>query len=603
MHQIFDIQLNSDSFKDYSVRIPEESVKKTLILSNLSQINLFIGPNNCGKSRFLRSIASQELVFKSNPDFSELEKMRKELIKSLNDILPSSVDLNDIKKTANGLTVIDFIKEKDEFFSPLLKIIEKMVAIQINGLKMENAHSINLEQCVIRIHELGKALLENFQKITTKLPKALAFKKYYIPTLRSLRFFKEKDAFYEASAVYFARDPRPEIFTGWNLRDQIEDMRMGDRKERRALEDFEAYLSKSFFSGEDVELIPKKGNPLFIKIGKEEDFPIYNLGDGIQMIIIMTFLLFRFKHEPKLIFIEEPELFLHPGMQRIILEQFSASKNTQFFIATHSNHLLDMTIDNDNISVFNISKNLIVGEEISHAQFTIENLSRVDRKTLELLGVRNSSVFLSNCTIWVEGITDRRYLSHFLKLYGLDLKSIFIPKEDLHFSFVEYSGSNITHWSFLDNQDDNINVDVLCGKLFLIADKDSEKGKKKERLEKLKITLKDRFYCLECREIENLLSKKTIENILTQDSKGCKLNSFEYENYKDQPLGEFIDKTIFKEKCEKKYAAESGSIKNKVHFCELACENITTFDDLTDEAKKLTKRIYDFIKLHNTDKV
>src|ERR1041384_4416314 len=83
------------------------------------------------------------------------------------------------------------------------------------------------------------------------------------------------------------------------------------------------------------------------------------------------------------------------------------------------------------------------------AEFEIENVSSGDTSCLELLGVRNSSVFLSNFTIWVEGITDRRYPAHYLKLHVDHLRgtdtSVKDFREDLHYSFVEYGGANITH--------------------------------------------------------------------------------------------------------------------------------------------------------------
>src|ERR1700745_3947929 len=44
-------------------------------------------------------------------------------------------------------------------------------------------------------------------------------------------------------------------------------------------------------------------------------------------------------------------------------------------------------------------------------------------------------------------------------------------KQDLHYSFVEYGGSNITHWSFFTDDAPTV-VERLCGKLLLIADKD-----------------------------------------------------------------------------------------------------------------------------------
>ena len=67
---------------------------------------------------------------------------------------------------------------------------------------------------------------------------------------------------------------------------------------------------------------------------------------------------------------------------------------------------------------------------------------------LDSLGVRNSSVFLSNCTIWVEGITDRKYIKKYLDLYLKEKGLLNRYQENLHYSFLEYAGSNIEHFSF-----------------------------------------------------------------------------------------------------------------------------------------------------------
>src|SRR5690606_38667289 len=140
-------------------------------------------------------------------------------------------------------------------------------------------------------------------------------------------------------------------------------------------------------------------------------------------------------------------------------------------ITTHSNHLLDLTLDIQHVSVYTFKRN---GDLDGVPQFVFENVDNDSSEVLRLLGVRNSSVFLTNCTIWVEGITDRIYLRRYLELYISRLnRKIF--KEDIHYSFVEYGGSNITHWSFLSESDEsipNIIVDRLCGKLFLITDRD-----------------------------------------------------------------------------------------------------------------------------------
>jgi hypothetical protein len=117
----------------------------------------------------------------------------------------------------------------------------------------------------------------------------------------------------------------------------------------------------------------------------------------------------------------------------------------------------------------------------------------------------------------VEGITDRRYIAHWLKMHQVHLNQsdpkARLYKEDLHYSFVECGGGNITHFSFLDDDevetsDKRIQVERLCAKLFLITDKDSGKD---ERQAKLKAKLGDRCHCLEGREIENLLKPEVIQ--------------------------------------------------------------------------------------------
>ena len=93
---------------------------------------------------------------------------------------------------------------------------------------------------------------------------------------------------------------------------------------------------------------------------------------------------------------------MHPSMQRSFLEVLSKYDQHQYFITSHSNHFLDMTIDFANISVFHFSKH-----EDSKPQHHIRPSSPRDRQILLDLGVRNSSVFITNATIWVEGKTER----------------------------------------------------------------------------------------------------------------------------------------------------------------------------------------------------
>lgn len=239
-----------------------------------------------------------------------------------------------------------------------------------------------------------------------------------------------------------------------------------------------------------------------------------------------------------------------------------------------------------------------------------------------MLGTRSSSVFLSNCTIWVEGITDRRYLTHYLRLYTehLEAKAAaregesrpFIPRQDLHYSFVEYSGGNITHWSFLDQIADPILVDRLCAKAMLITDKD--KGKD-ARHEKLREKLRDDYYCLECSEIENLLTPEVLTKVLVRYGEDeASIKVFTQEQYADKKLGRFLETKLIKRKRAASYAMPSGTIPDKIEFCDRAVTAMATkedlpsddteakpftFDQLSPEARGLTVKLYNFIEAHN----
>ena len=222
--------------------------------------------------------------------------------------------------------------------------------------------------------------------------------------------------------------------------------------------------------------------------------------------------------------------------------------------------------------------------------------------------MRNSSVFLSNCTIWVEGITDRRYLAHWLDLYLRSLSernaTLLSFKEDLHFSFVEYSGSNITHWSFLDKHEDAIIVDRLCGKLFLIADNDNAKAgsNKAERLEKLRSKLNDRFHQLSCREIENLLTPAVIQSIIQSfEQTNLDFKLFQQADYAAKGLGTFIETKIVKGdyRLRRKYSDAGGAIYRKVDFCVEALKYMNSFEELSAEAQELTTKLYNFILTNN----
>ena len=623
---IKNISLDSD-FSDYDVL--SENTPQEKILPNLSKINIFVGANNSGKSRFTRLLAStKELRFTPNFDFKELNDLKKETTKIIHhySVEKQYSEINGLVQDSKALSEYKFIIESSSYLYDILNIYEKIfetihLDYAINNTTYSNRNDTSTSNDLKRLLSPSK---EKLDKLIEKFPKTISFKKLYIPTLRGLRTFPrtgdkgdyDRDCYYTRTFIdYFkntksGEEAKTEIFTGLRLYDKIKDLLLGNLAERETVAQFQNFLSKTFFDNKPVALIPRKeSDVLFVKIGNEDEFPIYNLGDGIQSIIVTTFPLFERKNDNLLVFIEEPEIYMHPGLQRIFLDTLLKFEKHQFFFTTHSNHFLDITFDYNQISVYTFKKELQdKGEKVLSAKFEIQNVSNENNKALELLGVKNSSVFLTNCTIWVEGITDRKYIAHYLAKYQesldkqTDKSNLKMLKEDLHYSFVEYSGANITHWSFLGEKG-AIEVERLCSKLFLISDKDDPKDKiKSERHRKLKKQLGKRFYRLKCREMENLLTPEVLKKVIEEyEQNKPNFPDFKIKDYQDEYLGEFIEKKILKDKRTRRgsYSTESGTISQKVKFCEMALKYIEKFEDLSDEAKRLTKLICEFIKENN----
>ena len=631
------------------IKIPDENYsfisdkgEKEDILKNLSKINIFVGENNSGKSRLLRSIV-KEKYFKfisNNEDFNKINEKIESLKVNFGNFFSNcqfNIDskIPDLNPTLSKINKVEFLSNGVEYFKPILELKELLEKLKSNNDQIGNykkkLSSFSTTTYTISFSGVGEALTETMEK-TFNLDKPLEdvvidynFKKIYIPILRGLRPLQgNNDDFYEARTKddYFnpsMNDDKRIIFTGLSAYNTINLYSRLNPQKRRLLEDFKEYLSYNFFDGQKIEItaaVDENGveNVLAVKIGDEHEKPIYDLGDGIQSIIILTLQLFLHKNEDLLIFLEEPEQLLHPGLQRKLIETFLHEKgfeNFQFFFTTHSNHFLDITLDFNDISIFTVKKELDNSDsEEKVPSFTIENLSEGDTSALELLGVRNSSVFLSNCTLWVEGITDRHYLRHYLELYAKEHEndSGFEDfKEDYHYSYVEYGGNNITHWSFLDKEEKPINVEKLCGRLFLLADKDQGKDK---RHKQLKETLKERYYSLKCREIENLVSPDVLLKIvkdyegINDDESSDNINEdFKYADYKNNLLGRFIEKKIILDKNKmkrKSYMAKSGTIKDKNGFLDKAKKYIQKWDDLSLEAQEITEKAYSFIKEHNS---
>lgn len=423
------------------------------------------------------------------------------------------------------------------------------------------------------------------------------------------------------------------VETGATLYKSIEN-KFNNIDGRKRIQKFESFLSNEVFDNADIMIIPGKSilsEGLFspevfqIQIGDQKPRPIHELGTGIQMIIILTW--FMFESDYGVVFIEEPELFIHPSLQRQLMNIYARhprSDKFKFFIATHSNHITDfIQYEPELCSMYMIKKDLRDNPE--DPKFILKHYT--EDEVLQTLGVTQSSLFLANCTIWVEGNTDWKYIRTWFELYLRTKEPKEHFKEGLHYAFVEYGGNLIDHWCFKDetkSEDakektrERLKVNDVSRKAFVITDK----GKNNKRNEELAERIQNLFI-LKSYEIENLLhdevlcsvldryyEKKSGKKLIQSDQNGFRANKsikqiphlisdyFVYDSGGKIPISNWNDDTSLKQKlCA--LANEEVKARSEILGRSRKLERVDTTSIISDEAYELCEIMFEFIKHHN----
>ncbi len=601
----------------------------------LNKINIFVWQNNSWKSRFMRSIFSKEIFFKTN-EFKKTKDFLLTTWKEISDWCKNMWFWRNFPywEELKVLWEEDYFSEWKHIYSKIHNILEKInVWKNISDSRIWN---LTIWQVNKDIEEKYNSKVSEFNFEKEKI-NFWEYKKVYIPMLRWLKnpipnefkkdLYKER-TYYDYFLTTKNKDQLSlelddnnsknigfEIFTWLSLYEDIKKMLLWTHEKRENIREFEKFLSKNFFQDKQITLTPNiESDVLDVKIWGNSDLPIYDLWDWIQSIIINTFPLFKYKDENLLLFIEEPEIWIHPWMQRILLNTFAKWiqnewKEHQIYFTTHSNHFLDIALDkeiNEKISVYQFKETDIEKEKY------ITNISQ-NKEILDLLWVKNSSIFLSNCIIWVEWVSDRIYIKKFLELYqNQDWKKKF--EEDKHFSIIEYAGWNITHFNFWEfNDEDTIKVDAINKNNFIVADNDLKTSWKKfDRLNELKSLIwSDNIY----------FNFPEIENLITYDIYEKYFDTHKWKNWQKKTLWcwskSTFEKNIYKKNIWtliKKTFIElipgktsdnfiNGNdisiIWKKDEIAERLICFMENYSDLSSKAQELTEKLYTFIEKNN----
>lgn len=620
MSENFDWQLPENVTSGYV----DQASKQIASINGLSVINIFVGANSVGKSRLLRSLYLLGVTGLSRRP-AELEDLRVVLADSRNAMaaffrrFPNLTAVGGIEPNIlEPLLVPDALRADVDVLKPIRDVAQRLLKTRGDSISYSSSGPRLPDGSLASetLRNLGKQLLGPLAALPTKYVELSILSSTYIPVLRGLRplGLGNHPLFDRTIRDYFNNESerrRGTVYTGETLFAEIRSMLLGSHAERRRIRMFESFLSRALFQSEEVELIPREANDVvWVRIGNREEREIFNLGDGIQHALILTFPMFS--RPNTMFFIEEPELHLHPGMQRKILDAFMESRRAPefeknlLFMTTHSNHFMDMSLDLANVAIYRFGETVAEATRLPASLHRIARVSSADHATLEALGVRKSSVLLVNATIWVEGISERWFFRRLLELYQKANPKRRAIAEDIHFGFVEYGGANIVHYAFIEGSENKpIEAKFLCGNAIVIADSDN--GKKSARLENLERThgAEGTVVLKDVREVENLLSPELIRAVIAvyEGVKFEETPDFAFEDYRSEYLGTFIDLRLGATKKRRGMYADdkTGTIRDKVGFWKhvLTYLDSSRWEGLPDVTRMLAERIYEFVLRHN----
>ncbi|MDQ7918409.1 AAA family ATPase [Mesonia sp. MT50] len=529
-----------------------------IYLDGLKKINIIIGKNNCGKSnvlRFLQTLHSNLSDLNKFPNDIKNQHRRNGQSTILNlkvkgDNLPHNKDKF---RRANGFDYNNFL-EQFHNFDVNLNSQSINLPEQLNDLEWQQLIPFQSAYAQASAQQLLSKINESWKQSIIQKVKSTFKDLIYIPHLRVI---KEGHQFGDSNSSINGSNIISKMF-------EMQNPEIGNENARDKFNLIQTFV-RDLINKPDLEIeIPHTKEEIVLTIDGNR-LPLDSFGTGIHQLVMLCSTLVI--HDNSIVCIEEPEIHLHPELQRKFIKFLGKTKNI-YFLTTHSNIFLDSRL---NTSIYHV-QNDGIKSTISHANRTTRTFS-----ILNDLGYHSSDILQANGIIWVEGPSDRTFIIKWINLIDSTLI------EGLHFSIMFYGGRLLSHISFQNEKliTDLIPLLKLNRNAYVLMDRDGFSSKTKINLTKRRIKeeIGDRnCWITKGREIENYLTEKTIQNWLEVDK--VKINP-------DLKLEEIVSK-IHKNKY--------NTAKTK--YSKEIIKHITIEDldilDLKLKVKQLTNRINDW---------
>lgn len=622
---------------DGFVRIENDVERPIGRFGRVGRINVFVGPNNAGKSRILRQMFTRQFLALDCPD-SVIERL---------------VEL--VAKLAAWPTARSMLPEIANFLPALFGDPIRLRRADAQLLKLHdsgqlelaplNGHFGNVRADVAGEREAANLIASFTHPIAIPLIVGDQVPRLLVPPLRSTLRLADSvglrtddatgdldpfqrtfvDAYGLGRQRYDGRQPRSKLSTGGRFYEDIQRSASGDLPERRQLDAFQRFIGREFFAQPEVKLVARTNHSPEDVNGVRSpqvtlevesaggSLPIHQLGDGLSSLLILLLPLFL-QPEGSWIFIEEPENHLHPGLQRrfieVAYEYGVRQRKHRLFLTTHSNHILEAVREVEGARIFRVER-VADGDGGVPRKHVVTEVPHATIEVLDDLGATAASVLQARSVVWVEGPSDVHYLRALLRLAqdaevqanGDRPTSRILEGRD--FAFVSYGGSVL---ATLENDQDASGLHTQLGRILsvglkslVIADRDgpdkaSSHQRRKQDFERANV----RYEVTETVEIENELGATVWRQLLSRVKPRVWKGPVQLtqEDLRAERLGALADRAFNTE-----YAKANGGTlpspeKSRAasQFAEMVREGEIRWEDIAPEGKALATKVLEFVR-------